>query len=210
MAPPMRIASAFSSRRSITLILSETFAPPRMTMKGRAGCHTTTIHTIPFCNLPFPLVFVLCRSFASEGGSAVHIISYNKRDLNFYFCMRARDLSRTLSELSSRCVPIPVFQLYPASRQVAQKRCGVGDDNKPCPKAIIRIFSITYTLCSQPSCKGLNVASAPIIAVRPGRVLSDRRPSFRSGRMEGGRKWQAKSYLTYCRSRQWSRTVHLV
>ena len=37
IAPPMRIVSALSSSRSITLILSETFAPPRITTNGLSG-----------------------------------------------------------------------------------------------------------------------------------------------------------------------------
>ena len=37
MAPPMRMASHLSSRLLITPILSETFLPPRMATKGRAG-----------------------------------------------------------------------------------------------------------------------------------------------------------------------------
>ena len=37
MAPPMRMVSAFSKSRSMTLILSLTLAPPRMTTNGRAG-----------------------------------------------------------------------------------------------------------------------------------------------------------------------------
>ncbi len=37
IAPPTSKASALSNRRSITWILSDTFAPPRMTTNGRSG-----------------------------------------------------------------------------------------------------------------------------------------------------------------------------
>ena len=37
MPPPMMRVSALSSRASMTLILSDTFDPPRMATKGRLG-----------------------------------------------------------------------------------------------------------------------------------------------------------------------------
>ena len=40
IAPPIRIASTFSIRLSMTLILSETFAPPIMATKGLLGSLT--------------------------------------------------------------------------------------------------------------------------------------------------------------------------
>ena len=37
MAPPIIITSALSKRESITIILSLTFAPPKITVNGRSG-----------------------------------------------------------------------------------------------------------------------------------------------------------------------------
>jgi hypothetical protein len=40
MAPPMRIVSAASRKRSISATLSDTFAPPSTTTSGRSGDST--------------------------------------------------------------------------------------------------------------------------------------------------------------------------
>jgi hypothetical protein len=46
IAPPIRIWSATSRKRSITPTLSETFAPPSTTQSGRAGSSTTFVSSV--------------------------------------------------------------------------------------------------------------------------------------------------------------------